>query len=74
MTLRLPTTSGWMVEWETGKTWTDKKGRVHVPKGAYESTSYEKVVAKKEELEKQGFKVIGIYECIQDLQLMQSNL
>ena len=65
MTLRLPTTSGWMVEWETGKTWTDKKGRVHVPKGAYESTSYEKVVAKKEELEKQKQEIGGEKDEIQ---------
>ena len=64
MSLRLPTTLGWCVNWETGKVWTDKRGRVHTQTESYESTSYDKVVAKKEALEKQGFKVVGIYECI----------
>lgn len=58
--LNLPTRSGWMVEWETGK--VSKKGVKFTD--IYESTSKEKVEAKKEELEKQGFVIKGIYECI----------
>ena len=58
--LNLPSRSGWMVEWETGR--VSKKGVRFTD--TYESTSKEKVEAKKKELEKEGFKIKGVYECI----------
>lgn len=62
--IALPTTSGWMVDWYTGKTVVTKKGETLRFKDSYESTSKEKVEAKAEELKRNGFEVIGIYECI----------
>lgn len=57
--LRMPTRKGYCIDYPKGKT---KSGRVL--KATYESTSFEAVKKKKEELEKQGIEVSQIFECI----------
>lgn len=62
--LMLPTRSGWMVSWYTGKVTTTKRGKVIRHRDSFESTSKEKVEAKAEELRKNGFEIDCITECI----------
>ncbi len=66
--LILPTTSGWSVEWYTGEIRTFYKGtpwekQVRM-KNSFETTSKARAEAKAEEMRKQGYEIIGIYECI----------
>lgn len=71
--LALPTREGWTVDWYTGETSPRTRkmkdgtrkvvGTIRWQKSYY-STSKADVEAKAEELKKQGFEVIGIYECI----------
>ena len=67
MRITLPTTSGWMVEWYTGEVRTIHydNGRTvdRKVKTSFESKSKEEIDCKAKELEKEGFEIVGIYEC-----------
>lgn len=71
--LTLPTRNGWMVSWYTGevrpKTRKQKDGTRKVigeirMTDSYESTSKEKVEAKKKQLEAEGYEIEMFTECI----------
>ena len=62
--ISLPSTDGWCIRWETGKTIKYKNGKTRSETKSFESTSKAAVEAKIKELEEQGLKVLEITECI----------
>lgn len=64
MPLTMPDRHGYYVTWETGKTIHMRNGRTRQETKSFESTSREAVEQKRAELERQGFKIIALDECI----------
>ena len=62
--LTLPTTEGWLVEWETGKEMKVLHGKVVKERKSYETTDYQKALDMKAYLEKEGFANVKIYEAV----------
>ena len=60
--LKMPTKTGYMVEWETGEMWGKNKN--HPVKNDVYTTSYDKACKLKKEKEDAGFKNVQMYECI----------
>lgn len=63
MRIALPTTQGWLVEWETGEIRLSIRTKTPIAeKDCFETTDYSKALEKKAELEKAGFQNVQIYE------------
>lgn len=66
--ITLPSRNGWEVSWFTGETKTIRykngKTRDFRVKNSFESRSKEEVMRKREELEKAGYEIEMVSECI----------
>ena len=61
---RLPTTSGYCVQWHTGNVKYLKIGKTRAIRGFIETTSKETAEAKYKSLIEAGYKNVELHECI----------